>query len=146
MNMRNENTINELPCDDEVESRARAVFRTACENTDSYHALRLGLARRKALQTRATRSPARLWAPLAGGAAACCALVIGVMMMRPGIRMSTPNTTIAVPAPIAVEAVENTEDIPAVDSNQMEMVQDLDFYRWLAAQPAVAAATPKDVR
>ena len=129
-----------------MESRARAVFQTACENTDSYHALRLGLARRKALQSRATRSPARLWAPLAGGAAACCALVIAIIAMRPDIRIAAPDTTIAASAPIAAEAAENTEDIPAVDSNQMEMVQDLDFYRWLATQPAVATATPKDVR
>ncbi|WHZ18473.1 MAG: hypothetical protein OJF55_000622 [Rhodanobacteraceae bacterium] len=146
MNMPNENMINDLPHDNEVESRARAVFRNACESTDSYHALRLGLARRKALQSRVSHSPARLWAPLAGGAAACCALVIGVMLMRPDVRTAAPDTTIAASAPIVTESVESTEDIPVVASNQMEMVQDLDFYRWLAAQPSVASATPKNVR
>ncbi len=146
MNTHSESTINELPRDDEVESRARAVFRNACENADSYHVLRLGLARRKALQSRAAHSPTRLWAPLAGGAAACCALVVAVVAMRPDVRIAPSNTTIAASTPIAAEAVENTEDIPAVDSTQMEMVQDLDFYRWLAAQPAVATATPRDAR
>ena len=62
------------------------------------------------------------------------------------LRIAPSNTTIAASTPIAAEAVENTEDIPAVDSTQMEMVQDLDFYRWLAAQPAVATATPRDAR
>lgn len=140
-----ENTVNELPRNDEVTSRARAVFRNACENTDSYHALRLGLARRKALQSHATHSPTRLWAPLAGGAMACCALAIGVVVMRPDARTAPGNGSTA-SAQISAESIENTEDIPVIASNQMEMVQDLDFYRWLAAQPANAATTPRNAR
>ena len=140
-----ENTINELRQDHEVTSHARAVFRNACENIDSYHALRLGLARRKALQSHTSRSPTRLWAPLAGGAMACCALAIGVVMMRPDTRTSPGNDS-AASAQISTKSIENTDDIPVIASNQMEMVQDLDFYRWLAAQPANAATTPRNAR
>lgn len=144
MNTLKENTINMLPRDDEVESRARSLFRQACENTDSYHALRLGLARRKALHARSTHPAARLWAPLAGGAVACCALVIGVALLRPDARIA-PTTEVVTSASAATGSSESVEDIPVIASNQMDMVQDLDFYRWLAAQPA-SAATPRDVR
>ena len=137
MNMQPENRINPLPNDDTLASRARGIFRTACENTDSYHALRLGLARRKALQ--ATRSPARLWAPLGGTAIACCALVVGVLVMHPGNRVATPPAATAT-APAGAGPASVIEEIPEVGNNQMEMVQDLDFYRWLATQPSVAAA------
>lgn len=140
-----ENTINELPHDGEVESRARSIFRNACENTDSYHALRLGLARRKALHGRTAHPGIRLWAPLAGGAVACCALAIGVVLLRPDSRIVHDTGVVAL-APVATGSLENTEDIPVIASNQMDMVQDLDFYRWLAAQPASAAATPRNVR
>ncbi|HET7163407.1 MAG TPA: hypothetical protein VFI32_12150 [Rhodanobacteraceae bacterium] len=44
-------------------------------------------------------------------------------------------------APIAASRVDDaSDDLPEVGSTQMEMVQDLDFYRWLAAQPTVASA------
>jgi hypothetical protein len=132
-----ENTFNGLPNDSAVESRARALFQSACEGTDSYHALRLGLARRKALNA-ASHSRVRLWAPLAGGAVACCALAVGITLMRPGARIA-PATNIA-PAPIAAgQADDASDDLPEIGSNQMEMVQDLDFYRWLASQPKVAS-------
>lgn len=145
MNTARENTSEALPHDDEVATRARAIFRNACENTDSYHALRLGLARRKALQARPSRRSARWWAPLAGGAVACCALAIGIVAMRPDARM-VPDTEIVASAPTASGSAESAEDIPVIASNQMEMVQDLDFYRWLAAQPAEAAASPRNTR
>lgn len=137
MNKQPETRTDPLPGDDTVASRARSVFRIACENTDSYHALRLGLARRKALQ--APRSPARLWAPLGGAAVACCALAVGVLMLHPGNRVATlPASTPATAADTGPVSV--IEEIPEVGSNQMEMVQDLDFYRWLATQPSVATA------
>ena len=116
-------------------SRGQRRFRNACQQTDSYHALRLGLARRKALNGVAARSALRLWAPLAG-AVACCALVIGVVWLRPGDRLqASPPIATAMPA-----VASQGDAIPDVGSSQMEVVQDLDFYRWLAAQPAMAAA------
>lgn len=132
-----ETRTDRLPDDDAVASRARGIFRSACENTDSFHALRLGLARRKALQ--ATHSPA-LWAPLGGAAVACCALVVGMLVMHPDNRVATlPVTTAATPVGAGPASV--IEEIPEVSSNQMDMVQDLEFYRWLATQPSVAAAS-----
>lgn len=141
MNEPHENTFNGLPGDAEVESRARAVFRTACEQTDSYHALRLGLARRKAANAGASHAAMRVWAPLAG-AAACCALVAGVVWLQPAARLQ-PATPIAASTPAASIQSDTDDVIPDVNSNQMDVAQNLDFYRWLAAQPAMAtAATP----
>lgn len=145
MNHSNENTIDDLKPDNEVEPRARTLFKTACENTDSYHALRLGLARRKALDAGSKRHATWLWAPLAGGAVACCALVVGLALLRPGAP-ATPRTAIAPSAPIAMGQADGAEELPELGSAQTDMVQDLDFYRWLAAQPTVATATPRSAR
>ncbi len=140
MNRVPENTISELPGDAEIESRARAIFKSACENTDSYHALRLGMARRKAAHVGAARPASRMWASLAG-AAACCALVLGVVWMNPA-RQIGPAATAASSAPAVTDDVGVQEVItPEIGSTQMEMVQDLDFYRWLAAQPSVASTS-----
>jgi hypothetical protein len=43
-------------------------------------------------------------------------------------------------APAVATQSDADEALPEVGSNQMEVVQDLDFYRWLAAQPAMASA------
>lgn len=125
---------NLLPDDNAISIQARAVFRRACEGTDSYHALRLGMARRRALN--ATGHPAllRVWAPLAG-AAACCALVVGIVWTRPTFHAAPAAITAATSAPTSAS---NVEVEPEVGSSQMEIAQNLDFYRWLAAQPSVA--------
>ena len=136
----NENTPTALQGDDEVAARARAIFRTACEQTDSYHALRLGLARRKAMGAGTPHGALKVWAPLAG-AAACCALVAGVVWLHPVGRLQ-PASPIAAAAPAVAGQSDADEVIPEIGSNQMEVVQDLDFYRWLAAQPAMASAAP----
>lgn len=142
MNKMSENASSGLPHDDEIEVRARAIFRNACESTDSYHALRLGLARRKALNAGTGHFALRVWAPLAG-AAACCALVVGVAWMRPVSRVVS-DTGVVSSAPIVAGQNEGDEFAPEVSGNQMEMVQNLDFYRWLATQPAVASASARD--
>ncbi|MDE2272537.1 MAG: hypothetical protein KGJ94_11240 [Xanthomonadaceae bacterium] len=131
--------LHHLPDDAAIASRARAVFRDACEHADSYHALRLGLARRKSLNARGSHAAVRVWLPLAG-AAACCA-VVAAAWLHPATRIRAGATsTIASSAPIVASQDVSDELIPEVGSSQMEMVQDLDFYRWLAAQPDVAAA------
>ena len=145
MNISSENKLNALPGDDEVAARARAIFRNACEQADSYHVLRLGLARRKAMNAGSTHATFKVWAPLAG-AAACCALVVGVVWLRPVNRLQ-PSSPIAVATPAGSDQGspgqgDADDAIPEVNSNQMEVVQDLDFYRWLAAQPAMASAAP----
>lgn len=141
MNKLPENAIDAWPGDAEIKSRSRAIFKNACENTDSYHALRLGMARRKAAHVGAARVTSRVWAPLAG-AAACCALVITVVWMNPA-RQTAPATNAASFAPATVSGgVDGAEETtPEIGSAQMEMVRDLDFYRWLAEQPTVATAS-----
>ncbi|TAN09052.1 MAG: hypothetical protein EPN38_00735 [Rhodanobacteraceae bacterium] len=123
-----------------VAARAQAIFSTACDNVDSYHARRLDLARQHAVRGYAPHPTLRMWAPLAG-AAACCVLVAGILWTRPAPRAhgtAAPRITAAVPQTAATPA----DDAAAVDvgSGQAEMMQNLDFYRWLAAQPAVAVA------
>jgi hypothetical protein len=137
MNKMPESPFKDLPSDDEVGSRARTLFRNACENTDSYHALRLGLARRKSINAGGSHAALRFWVPLAG-AAACCALVVGVWLHPDGRPAPVPST--ASSAPIVASQGSGDEVIPEIGSGQMEMVRDLDFYRWLAAQPSVASA------
>lgn len=139
-------TINDLPTDAEVASRARAIFRTACEEADSYHTLRLGLARRKALQAGAGHRLAGFWAPIAGTAVACCALAIGVVWIHPARQDGPAAGIVANSAPIAEPADSEEAAVPEIGSSQMEMVQDLDFYRWVASQPAVASARSRGSR
>lgn len=142
MNVQPSNTFNNLPSDHDVESRARAVFKQACKGADSYHTLRLGLARRKALNAGPARLATWLWAPLAGGAVACCALVIGLTVLHPfaGSQPATTAATDMSSAPIVASANGGTEAAVDLDSTQVDMVQNLDFYRWLAAQPDNAPA------
>jgi hypothetical protein len=144
MNKLPENTIEGLPGDAEIESRSRAIFRNACENTDSYHALRLGMARRKAAHAGATRAMSRVWGPLAS-AAACCALVVGVVWMNPA-RQIGPAASSVSSTPVATGGGTPDEVTPEIGSTQMEIVQDLDFYRWLAAQPRIASARDRGAR
>jgi len=140
MNISSENKANALPGDDEVASRARAIFKTACEEADSYHALRLGLARRKAINASSGHHALKVWGSFAG-AAACCVLVVGVVWLHP-MGNTQNSSSIATAAPSAINPSDADEAIPDVSSSQMEVVQDLDFYRWLAAQPTMAAAAP----
>lgn len=138
MNSTSPNPSTRSPTDDEVAARARAIFASACDNIDSFHSRRLDLARRQAVRAHVTHSTLRMWAPLAG-AAACCVLVVGVVWMRPSPRVAPATRTSteirAAPA-IATDATAMVD----VGSGQADMVQNLDFYRWLATQPAVAVA------
>jgi hypothetical protein len=144
MNKLPENTIAALPGDAEIESRSRAIFRNACENTDSYHALRLGMARRKAVHVGAARVTSRVWAPMAG-AVACCALVVGVIWMNPA-QQTGPAAAAVSSTPVATGSGTAEAITPEIGSTQMEMVRDLDFYRWLATQPAIAASRNRSAR
>lgn len=139
-------SCNGLPTDAEVASRARAIFKAACEEADSYHTLRLGLARRKALHGGAGHRLAGFWAPVAGTAVACCALAVGVVWVHPTRPVGPGTDMVATSAPIAEPADSEEAGVPEIGSSQMEMVQDLDFYRWVASQPAVASAAARGSR
>lgn len=140
MSKLHENTLNDLPGDDEIAARARTIFHTACEQADSYHTLRLGMARRKAMNAGSPHATFKVWAPLAG-AAACCVLAVGVLWLHPVNRLQPPSS-IATTTHAVADQDDGDDVIPDVNSNQMEVVQDLDFYRWLAAQSTMAAAAP----
>lgn len=126
--------FNDMPSDAEVESRARELFRDACAHADSYHTLRLGLGRRKALNAGRSRLTPALWLPVAGGAAACCALAFALAWQLP-FGSGTPPAPASQPAVAAVAADGAPGDMALeVGSSQMDLVQNLDFYRWLADQ------------
>ena len=132
-------------------NRARGVFRDACDATDVVSARRLAQARRAALATRATPHRVHVsWlAPLAG-AAACCAFVVGMVWLQPNTRVApttahrsvatVPTASVAAIAAITPIASGGDDVATEVDNGQMDMVQNLDFYRWLATQPTLAAA------
>lgn len=137
-----------LPSDRDVELHAHTVFRAACEATGTAHAARLGSARRQALEAGTARAGFGRWlAPLAGSAVACCALLVGSIVLRPAAPLPTAATAVmqvaTTPSRAAVNADNDDADAntPEVASNQMDMVQNLDFYQWLAAQPTVASAS-----
>ncbi|MGH8151188.1 MAG: hypothetical protein ACREPF_00455 [Rhodanobacteraceae bacterium] len=144
MNKPTANPGDGLPSDAEIESRARAIFRSACEGTDSYHALRLGLARRRALAARARRPALGIWAPLVG-ATACCAIVAGVLWMHP-VGLLAPGAGNSPPTASAAGARDDEDVTPEIGSSQMELVENLEFYRWFAAQPTMASVRPGDRR
>lgn len=137
MSTHHANTVKDLPGDAEVESRTRAIFAAACQNVDARHAAALRHARRAALAVRRDRPPLRTWAPLAG-AAACCALAIGIAWRYPAFQRARVNAS--VPVQTQAAAVADSDATPDVGSSQMELVQNLDFYRWLATQPTLTAA------
>lgn len=139
MNNTFHDTFDQQPSDSEVAARAQAIFTCACDSIDSYHARRLDLARRQAVRGTATHFALRMWAPLAG-AAACCVLVVGVVWMRPAPRVTAPAPRATTEIPGAPSIAPDAAATVDVGSGQADMMQDLDFYRWLAAQPAVAMA------
>lgn len=136
-----QDTFNRLPRDAEIESRAHAIFHDACTATDSYHSLRLGHARRNALVAGRPHRAMKVWAPLAG-AAACCALVVGVVWMHPVTRVS-PSAS-APSSTVIAGQIDSDDATLDVGSSQVEMVQNLDFYRWVASQQTVSSPTQGD--
>lgn len=136
MNNTEPNIFNELPVDNEVVARARTWFGEANAHVDAHRVRQLRQARQRALEARPRRRRPRAWVPVAGGAAACCALAIGAMWMHPALFTGSSQQGVA-PVPAAGPATDATS-MPDVDSNQMDIAQDLDFYRWLASQPASA--------
>lgn len=142
MNTLPKNPGGKLPTDAEVAARARAILHDACLATDSVRATRLGLAHRKALNASAA-NPARVWAPLAGGLAACCALAIGLVWLYPFAQSNTAHP-VADPAPIA--ASDTGIATLDLDNNEAAVVQNLDFYRWLAAQQGAPQPSARSER
>ena len=105
---------------DELEHKARALFEDSVERLDARTRSKLTQARNRALDE--VRKGARrrwIWAP-AGGFALAAVVAVGVVLW--------PGRT-QVPSPAALEDLEIV-----ADSDNLELLQDVEFYAWLDEQ------------
>lgn len=109
----------------EFEARTRALFEQSVENLDGRTRSRLTQARHAALEElRAARTPAwrRGWVPLSGVAAA--AVLAVWMTLSPGNQEGQPND-----AGVPIDELELFAESPSLD-----LLQDVEFYAWIAAE------------
>ena len=97
-------------------SAAKSVLDRSAQELDGETIARLHRTRRHALEARPQRAPWVVWA--GGLAAACVALVVGALWW------AEPSQT------VPVAGLEDIELITSADN--LELYEDLDFYRWLA--------------
>ncbi len=113
--------------------QARSVLDESAQALDAATLSRLNRARQAALAQRAPRRRAA-WVFLPAGLAGACALLLAVGVWH-GRRAPT-----AIPAQAALAAsasgnAVNAGDLDMIASgDDMEMMQDLDFYAWLDVQ------------
>jgi hypothetical protein len=108
---------------DPLEQRSRELFDDSVERLDARTRSRLNQARQRALAEMNQGSTRRFWlgAPLGGLAAAA---LIALILIRPGAEApSTENGG----------AMLDDFDIVA-DADNFELIQDVEFYSWLADQ------------
>ncbi len=120
---------------DNLEHRARALYREAGRRIDPATAGRLRAARREALAVAAAPAHARLVRGLVpAGAFAAIALAV-LMVFAPVSRDSAPEGV------NATQTVETDGDLPPDLSNtDPSLMQNLDFYDWLATNDASQAS------
>lgn len=109
---------------DQIERKARALYRRSCQNLPSQTQQVLQQARLDAVTTRPRGLANRMLMPVGALTASGLALVIGWGYFPPSQHapsQATHYTTTNTPS-----AVRGTDSA--------ELYQDLDFYRWLAAQ------------
>jgi hypothetical protein len=111
-----------------LEERSKALFEESVQRLDARTRSRLTQARHAALDELRRSHPFRarwLWAPVGGAiAAAAAAILIGAW---PGADPASPG------AP----ALEDLETVAGAES--LELLQDVEFYTWLADQSAMPA-------
>jgi hypothetical protein len=111
----------------ELAARARALYLRASQDVDTATAARLRAARRSALEAGDTAPRLLRWM-MPAGAVAVAALAV-VVVWQP-MRHTLPKAT-----PSAISA--DVDDLPPdADSADPALYQNLDFYAWLAQQPA----------
>ncbi|MGH8178639.1 MAG: hypothetical protein ACREV5_20465 [Steroidobacter sp.] len=106
-----------------ADETAKALFDESVERLDARTCSRLTQARHAALDELEKSRPMRarwLWAPAAGLAAAVLAVLVG----------SWPGSEPAAPESLLLEDF----DLVAGTEN-LELLQDVEFYAWLAEQP-----------
>ena len=106
------------PHESELEHKARALFEDSVERLDARTRSRLTQARNRALDEMSKGVVRRwIWAP-AGGIA--LAAIVAVVLSWGGLRSGADSGAVAL------------EDIDIVaDSENLEMLQDVEFYMWL---------------
>ena len=117
-----------------VAERARALYRYAGPSVDTATAARLRAARQAALDVAERPHRALRWM-MPAGAFAVAALAV-VVVWQP--LHHAPQPVLAAPtAAVNVNAADSDTELPPdADSADPALYQDLDFYAWLAQQPA----------
>ena len=108
---------------DPLEERSRELFDNSVERLDAQTRSRLNQARQRALAEMNKGSARRYWlaAPLGGLAAAA---LVALILIRPGGE-----------SPSAENASVLLDDFDIVaDADNFELIQDVEFYSWLAEQ------------
>ncbi len=109
---------------DEFETKARALFDESVERLDASTRSKLTQARNRALDEVKAGAVRRrwIWAPASGVALAA---IVAVVLSFGGMRSNSDAGALAL------------EDLDIVaDSENLEMLEDVDFYMWLADAPA----------
>jgi hypothetical protein len=108
---------------DELERKVRALFEDSVERLDARTRSRLTQARNRALEevTKGAVQRRWLWAP-AGGLLA--AALVAAVMLWPGVGR----------APLEAGAMPLEDFDIVADSENLELLQDMEFYVWLQDQ------------
>jgi hypothetical protein len=113
--------------------QARVLLDESAQALDASTLSRLNRARQAALAQRAPRRRAA-WVFLPAGLAGACALLLAVGVWH-GRRTPTAMPAQAAVAVSANGSAVNAGDLDLIASgDDLEMMQDLDFYAWLDAQ------------
>jgi len=112
--------------------QARSLLDESAQALDAATVSRLNRARQAALAQRAPRRRAA-WLFLPAGLAGACALLLAVGVWHARVPQTAP---LASPTATVVSgSTVNAADMDLIASgDDMEMMQDLDFYAWLDAQ------------
>jgi hypothetical protein len=116
-------SLSNEPGESELERKARALFENSVERLDAGTRSKLTQARNRALDEvkKGTAHRRWIWAP-AGGVA--LAAIVAVVLSSGGLRSSPETGALAL------------EDIDIVaDSENFEMLEDVEFYMWLEDAP-----------
>lgn len=118
-----------VPDNDPIEERSRELFDASVERLDARTRSRLNQARQRALEEVKKGSTRRYWlgVPLGGLAAAA---LIALVLIRGGGESGVPQQE-------SGNLPLDDFDIVA-DADSFEMIQDVEFYSWLAEQAAGA--------
>jgi ferric-dicitrate binding protein FerR (iron transport regulator) len=109
---------------DDLENKARALFEASVERLDARTRSKLTQARNRALDEVRKGAARRRWIWAPAGGLALAAIVAVVMWSGGGLRSGGETDALAL------------EDIDIVaDSENLEMLEDVEFYTWLEDAP-----------